>query len=58
MNRVRNGTALIVLALLLLVGVAGGADQTSLTPTHLGLAALATALIWHGTRLIEKGERT
>lgn len=57
MKRVRNGMALIGLAVLLMLGIAGWADRTPLTLTQLELLLPTLLVMGHGVRLVNKGER-
>jgi type II secretory pathway component PulK len=56
-NRVRNGTALILAALLVLLMTAGWMDRTPLTTAQFALVLALLIVMQHGVRLIEKGER-
>ncbi|UQN05500.1 hypothetical protein [Deinococcus sp. QL22] len=57
MNRVRNGTALILASVLVLLMTAGWMDRTPLTTAQFGLVLVLLIVMRHGVRLIEKGER-
>ena len=52
-RRERNGGLLIGASLLVLFGVAGAADLSSLTPGHVPLLILAALIGRHGLHLTE-----